>query len=297
MEMERYNSKHHIGAYASPGAHVYLLEEYSNCRYGAVRIACDIVCSNPQHENESIIGNKHIHAQKEWYTLPDNLIGKIVGVTGEGKSIWDHDGEQGRVKHEGVEDLLQTCMARSDGDRVRCRVCKNKGILPAHFLRSIKTPMKAELPKLLRVAIAVVNDFKPELRFSIGGWEYQLYSVIFGNKQHFTSNIRLDYGGGSEKRWFHYDGLGHRAQQPKDCKLRLMEEPDEKYWVPFRHGYVAVSYRYMRQDPEGQATLGYVSPVGVTEAEAFRVDQVQYSSMHTVLDYSEILTIEDTESD
>ena len=165
------------------------------------------------------------------------------------------------------------------------RLCKDKKIVPAPFLQSTKTPMKAQLPKFLRVQLNVASAFQPELRFNIGGWEYQLYSVVFGSKSHFTSNIRF------KERWFHYDGQGHRRFPQRNCNLKLMEEQDAKYWVPFRPGYAAISLRYMRQDPEGQATFGHVSPVGVAEAEGFRVDQCQYASMHTVLDYGDLLKV------
>ena len=314
MEIEKYNASLVMGRFAMYTEHATILSEQSASRDDSVHVACDIVCSNPLHTLEPKIGRQLVNWIDEWYHLPAHLTRVNLGPNAEGQVQWDHEGRQGRVQHTGVKDLLFTLIARSDMRRAQCLTCISNNVVPAPYLRSVKKPLRAGLPKFLRVHVAGrMNtsahpaNLEPDEAFNIGEWEYELYSCIFGNQTHFISNICLGMGntmgrakGISKKVWYHYDGMGFRGQTNnagKKYRLKKIRDPETSYWLPWKAGYVALSYRYMRFDPPGRATMAHVSPVG--DESQFPTNEEQYQSMNSVLDSAdlvpEIITVDSSD--
>ena len=273
MEIEMYKASMKMWGMSMCTEHAVLLTENSNCRDDSVHVACTIQCSSICHRDKAVIGKKTVNASDEWYSVPAEYMRTEVGMTEEGKKIWDHTGDYGRNPHDGVEDVMQTLLARSDRRKAACKECADMNIEPRPFLVSIKTPLLAKLPKFLRVDANRGTAIQPEQIFSIGGWTYDLCSVIFGNNSHFQSNVML------KGDWYHYDGLG--IKPGGEHRLKKMYEDKEDYWCPFTSGYEPVSYRYVRFDPL-EPSMEHVLPLN--DIADFKANEFQYESMHSVLD-------------
>jgi hypothetical protein len=126
------------------------------------------------------------------------------------------------------------------------------------------------------------STIQPEQWFQIGGWSYELCSVVFGNTGHFQSNVLLN------TVWFHYDGMGIKTgDSGQTRRLKKMDNEDEQYWLPFTDGYAPVSYTYLRYDPAHSSSLEHVAPIN--DIADFKVDDFQFESMHSVLDAADLV--------
>ena len=282
MEIEQYKAGMKMWGYSMCTEHADMLSEHSGCRDGSVHVACTIECSNPFHEDAAVVGKKNVTCANEWYSVPAKYMRTQVGRNEEGKIIWDHDGDYGRHVHVDIEDVMQTLLARSDRRKATCKQCADQHVEPPPFLVSIKTPLLAKLPKFLRVHVNRGSTIQPEQGFQIGGWDYDLCSVVFGNTGHFQSNVLLN------TVWFHYDGMGIKTgDSGQTRRLKKMDNEDEQYWLPFTEGYAPVSYTYLRFDPVNSSSLEHVAPIN--DIADFKVDDFQFESMHSVLDAADLV--------
>jgi len=193
MEIEDWDHEGKMFADCGYTSHEFTLNTQSKERDTRLGVQIQPLCTNEDHTCAPIVRHfPTVQVKEEWFSRPDEFHrykqdNKWVAVPRNG----------GTQRHANMADLLQTVVARSESESIRCDYCRGM-----HFVGSKKTPEECSLPKTIRFAADPETTLCPEEHMNFGGWIYDLFAVVFSNGGHFNGNFRL------EGKWYSYDGMG-----------------------------------------------------------------------------------------
>jgi hypothetical protein len=227
-------------------------------------------CTNPLHTLQTTRTKRIpvIEVSEFWYSLPDEW----AFTRGEDDRVKSNTSHQ--VAHEHFGDLMHTVIGRPDGETSDCSTCRKKEATNSFQITWTKDVHSVLLPLSLSFGVDTHQILVPEETMLVGGVQYVLLSVVFGNGAHFYSNVKLGH------QWFHYDGLGvSSAIGTRTRAKKVQGEPGEAggglgrqergtsgihrlirippgstFLTPHAQTqahtpYKPVSYRYVRTDP------------------------------------------------
>ena len=200
----------------------------------------------------------------QWFSLPDEW-----NRTKDANQKW-HVNTCHSHPHKCMADILGTILGRTNGDSTECKRCwENKSGM--YQITWNKAPELSRLPISLEFELDPQLNIPAELEFTIGGIEYTLLAVVFGNSTHFMCNVKL------EDRWYHYDGIQITGCQIDDLPatplFRQILKGNHMTPPPTSDvGYTPTAYRYMRTKSNSLA------PVLLTDVPSLPTER-QFGSM------------------
>jgi hypothetical protein len=224
------------------------LLERNNVDLRATYVGFQPVCNNPEKHAIDPIQKKSVTvtAIDNWYTLPDDWT-RQKGTDGRWRSSCCHF-----TKHAGLGDVMGSLLGRTDGETTDCPKCAAES-QKCYQITWMKEPEKAKLPLALEFAVDPNQLVQAEAQINVGGLQYTLLAVVFGDGNHFTCNVLL------HEYWFHYDGLGFHCRVDPDQTAkgaagkypaipRMVRAQDHMTPPPPGDGFSPVVYRYIRCD-------------------------------------------------
>lgn len=235
-----------------------------------IEIGMTKICDNPKHIDQPHI-RKNVSAVSVddfWYTLPDEWNRKQ-----DEKGRW-HTNISSQQKHDTLADVMDTLLGRSEGETTTCTQCSHDEPGSAYQVHWVKDPQYAKLPISLKFVVDPEQTVPAATRIFFGGLDYTLLSVVFGNGNHFKTNLVF------RGNWYHYDSIGFKdpnAIVHREVRIGLIHPPFD-HMVPSKPslGYVPVAYRYIRTD----ATT--MSSVELPDVDKIPSD-LQFNSMWRLL--------------
>ena len=241
---------------------------YSDGHEGALEsltkmtVSISLSCSSPEHDNVVVKKDVYdIQSCDAWYSMPQDSARTSTGR--DKKEEWRMQTVRAH-QHTGPADQVATLIARSDSMLTACKCGKG-------FVAASKIVNGARMP--VSLAFQVFGSKTPiPLAFTLGGLEYRLVGVVFGNTKHFICNVLL------KGSWYHYDDLGLRDPVLFDGNgdgvrrpgSRLVRIKGDAYLTPGQVTYTPVTARYIRTVTDTLIPLRIPQPNTVPQEQQFK---------------------------
>jgi hypothetical protein len=248
-----------------------LAVQMAQVNFNRVELKLKPSCTNPLHSLETHRTKRIavIEVNQFWYSLPDEWAFR----RGQDGRVEANTSNQ--VPHKGFGDLMHSVIGRQDGETSDCASCRSEEPTKSFQITWTKDVHSVLLPLGLSFSVDTHQVLLPEESLLVGGVEYILLSVVFGDGAHFISNVKLD------NKWFHYDGLGVKSSMDIRTRTsqmhRLIRITDDSTFLtpPHIHGadpdrpYKPISYRYIRTNPTTMDPLPLKDPSAVPTDRQF----------------------------
>jgi hypothetical protein len=245
----------------------------ANMNITTLSLGMKATCTNPDHTIARSVLKRvpHIPVEDYWYTLPDDWT-RTKGSDGRWKTDQCH-----QVRHADLEDVVETLLGRSDGETSNCPTCSKTHPGTSYQISWEKYPSLSMLPLCLEYTVDPDSNVPVSEKLNIGGLEYTLLAIVFGDGGHFKCNVLL------RDNWYHYDDLGFAISVPKTGnnpsppRLVRINHPDTfSTTPPPTGGFKPISYRYIRDD------ISTMEPVVMPRSESI-TKTLQFNSMWRLL--------------
>ena len=269
----RLNFRKQVDYMRHPSYFTSRLNDHCNLDLAGTTIGHAPQCNNPNHVPKPMTKKAGtglgMNVRENWYSLPD-----AWNRTQDIDKKW-HISKIHFHAHKSMQDVMGTLLGRTDGETTECSECfKNTG--GSYQITWHKDPSLSLLPLSLEFELDPSLKVHAEELLTIGGIEYRLLAVVFGDGNHFKCNVNLG------NKWYHYDCTGILTRSllnPSDSvPVPLIMPFGDRYMEPPRPvgDYKPIAYRYLRKN----ATT--LDPTPMTDVSSLPSD-LQFNNMWRLL--------------